>query len=336
MRFEKFLVYIGKNPKSAAIISNAPKNTKKDKKKGETNMKRMTAIMIVVCMLLCGCNTNITESRENADQETNEASVEYTKVYDAYIYGFSDSGSNIVHTIEYEFADKSESDKVKPAEKLDITVNEIKFSGAYKQKQYLSYNYFPVYKYEDNDHNEVSVDEDGKIVFCFFGESASLDKKITEAESIAIAKRFLETIVDVSQYSITVSEDTKGKTYEVAFTKHVGELETTDCAYVMVKYSGEIYSYSSFMLGKIRADVKTDDINITDVVSSVKYKLNSIYKEASDKYDKIEYEEPTIKLTLLKNGKRGLISSSEVKLIDIVGEYSTVVSEKINMVLFVD
>lgn len=146
----------------------------------------------------------------------------------------------------------------------------------------------------------------------------------------------MKDIIDVSKYQIDVSENTNGKYYTFTFTKYIDGLKTTDSATVSVFYNGEIYSYSSYMLGKISDDANVGDIDFEKVSTIINEKLDKIFEPVKSKYDKVEYNVSDTSYTELSDGTGALVCSAEVVCSNNVGEYTTSVSERISLVVILD
>ena len=253
--------------------------------------------------------------------------------------GFSDSVSIAGHKVEYEFPTYERYKEKSLNEKMTINISGRDVKGEFKETEYRGFNYYPIYEYEDENGNSFHVNPEGLLVGYSLNrkdrenEIISQDKTISQDDSIAIAKEFLSNIVDVTKYQISVKEKESLKMYEVSFTKYVGELKTTDSATVDVIYSGEISSYSSFMLGKV-SDVQTYNFDLESVKASITNRLDEIYAEAKTKYDRVVYEEPTFLLTNLKDGSVGLVCYLDVKCVSVIGEYEAYISDRVCMVVF--
>lgn len=259
------------------------------------------------------------------------------ELYQVFIYDYSDSLPSAKHEVEYVFADYEKYHDTVVDDSVELLINGICYSGKFQLSQYREYNYFPVHRYVDENGFMFEVNEAGVLTSCFWGNTSLQGAKKTEAECVAIARDFLASIVNVNNYDFDVVEDSERGLYTVNFIKTIHDIETTDTATVVVKNDGSLYSYSSFMLGKVIDElIPTDTIDLNKVKESINNKLSSVYRDAHNVYSRIEYSEPDVALTVLKDGKLGVVCTVNVACIEIAGEFETVVSERISFVVVID
>ncbi len=298
-------------------------------------MKRFAAILyfFVTIILLVGCNSNT----KNQNSKINELSTNHgNDIYQVLIYGFSDSVPSAKHEIEYEFADYEKYSNQNINQNVTVSIDGKTHSGSYQKTQYREYNYFPSNCYLDADGNNFAIDDTGILTSYFWGEPSSNGAVLTKDECLQIAKKFVGDIVDVNQYDIQITDNKGLERYEITFTKYVGELKSTDSASVIVKYDGSLYSYSSFMLGKVNTAEISNAIDTDKATASVETRLNEIYSEAKTKYSRVVYNEPVILLTSLKDGSTGLIYSVVVDCINSYEDVDEILSERINFVVVIE
>lgn len=254
--------------------------------------------------------------------------------YEVLVFGYSDSAGAADLEAEYLFADYEKYSSVQPQSQVTLQIRNKTYIGYYQNTQYRSYHYYPVYEYFDSENNVFTIDHTGKLVSFFWGKSTADGKKLSQADCLQIAMDFLKEIVDISSYEVEITEDSVSECYVAEFTKYAGNLKTADSATVTVQYNGDIYSYASFMLDKVPADTKVDDIEPAAVTASINKRLDKIYADAKTKYDRIEYSEPSVLLSITKDGNRCLVCYVDVRCINTAGQFEAVVSESINLVLF--
>ncbi len=300
----------------------------------------MKKILSIICMLaialilLNSCASDLPQASEsNGTSETSETKKEEAKNdYSVLVYDFSDSIEFAKHEVEYEFADHARYDGNAVNSEIDITINGKQHHGILRMTLYSGYNYYPVHRYLDSDGVTFEIDENNKLVSCFWGASDK-DDELPKDDCVTIAVDFMKDKIDLSKYTVSVTEDETNKRYKVEFKKYIGNFETTDSASVVVLYSGELYSYSSHMLGRVFADNAINDTNPDSVIASVYAKLNIIYSDAKTYCSEIKYEEPSLELTTLKDGKSAFICSVVVNCIQSYEEFDAVISERINFVV---
>lgn len=302
-------------------------------------MKKLFAILLIIGLMLTGCSS--TQSNGNASEESNESSDNGTEVdnnlYQALIFDYSDSIPSAKHEVEYVFADYEKFSNMVVNDNVEILINNISHSGKFQLSQYREFNYFPAHRYVDENGLTFEVDESGMLISCFWGNAYSNGVEITEEKCLTIARNFLASIVDVDDYEVSVIEDSEQGRYTVNFTKTIHGLKTTDSATIVVNNDGNLYSYSSFMLGRVTDElITTDNIDIDKVKESVNNKLNLIYEDAHDIYSRVEYSEPIVELTVLKNGKTGVICTVSVDFIKVAGEEEVISGERINFIVIID
>lgn len=301
--------------------------------------KIIFAMLLIIGLILTGCSSvqsNGTTSDESKESSDNKVEGD-NNLYQALIYDYSDSVPSAKHEVEYVFADYEKFSDIVVDDNVDILINNISHSGKFQSSQYREFNYFPVHCYVDEKGLMFEVDESGMLTSCFWGNASSSGVEITEEKCLTIARNFLASMVDADDYEVSVVEDSERGMYTVNFTKTIRGLKTTDSATIVVNNDGSLYSYSSFMLGRVTDElISTDIIDIDKVKESVNNKLNLIYEDARNVYSQIEYSEPIVELTILKNGKTGVICTVNVDCITVAGEEEVISSERINFIVIID
>ncbi len=251
--------------------------------------------------------------------------------YEAFVCGFSDSTSSAEAKIEYEFVDKESFPEKPEALTRQITINSETFSAEFKEISFMyAYDYYPMYFYEDTDENQFYFDDKGDLIQYFDKDYYHIETfpsipTITESEAIEKAKAFLGELVNISDYRISVSSE-QGRLFTVKFQYYIGEVETTEKAWVYVGFDGNVCGMSSSMLGRIsNLDIDITDLDFEKIESLVIEKLDKIYADAKKTYDRVKYDTSVQLLTILKDGKRGIVFPVDVDC-DFVysdGSYST-------------
>lgn len=268
------------------------------------------------------------EPSEKPDDEEVPFDLDYT----ALLVDYSDSVDGVSCTVEYEFAERDRYEQITPSEKIQITIQQNKIEGTYRRSRYSAYNYYPEYVYTDKHNNLFYVDPDGNLVSCFWGQTVSDKDPLTREQCVDIGKAFAAEIFDISSYQLRVTDDPQGKFYRMKFTKPINGYKTSEFAEICVQYTGELYSFSSSMLGKINIDSNAS-IDEEKLKSAVYERVDALYAPIKDNYDRVEYGEVTYMITVLKDGSCGVICEINVDFINIRGEYSLVTGAYLSFVV---
>ena len=196
-------------------------------------------------------------------------------------------------------------------------------TGSYVDSDYETYNTFATARYLDQNQKLFEVDDRGLLTT---GGTCS------QEECLEIAKAFLRPYAELSSYQVDVLFHEADGLYEIEFTKYIGSCKTTDRATVTVAASGELYSYSSTMLGRISTET-VNDFDMTKAEVSVSGKLYAIYGGVLERYDSVEYEILDTKLTLLEDGSAALIYTVDVSCINAVEDHEVVTSERVQLLI---
>lgn len=251
-----------------------------------------------------------------------------------FVYGFSDSLNLASHTIEYDFADYETYETNTISINKEIAVNDNVLLGEYLETEYRNFEYFPTYSYQ-GESGRFGVDETGKLAFYSTDIYTTSDYR-TKEECVQYAVDFLNSIYDISDYTIEVRDYSDLGLYDIYFTKYIDGVETTDSACVSINYDGSLHGYHSFMFGRVSKDIDISEINFEKTNELVIEKLDTVYEQAKKFYDEVKYGKPNVLLTTLKDGKTGLIYWLDVDCINNYGEMQRVLSERINMVVVID
>ena len=264
--------------------------------------------------------TKAPEQKKNLEQVFSE--IKGNPIYDVILY---DSSSGSAEEVKYEFADFEKYNDIQPSEEIVILINGKEYVGSYKQTDFVGYNYFPTYEYSSSNGIEFSIDESNKLTSCYFGRSDK-EGELSEEACKQIATDFMDDIIDLSQYRVSVTADNEQKYYTVEFNKYINDIKTTDSATVVVLYNGDIYRYYSHMLGRVLTENSLDNIDINDVKASVYERLEKRY--ANKKYDYIEHKTDTIMITKLKDESVGFVVFTAFTFFNKYGEYALATGDK--------
>lgn len=202
--------------------------------------------------------------------------------------------------------------------------------------EYREENYFPEYKYEDSAGSEYMFDNEELLTYYWNSNITKEGNSVSEKECVDIAEKFAQQIFNTSEYSRSVElEEWHGeKRYKVLYVKYIGGIETTDYAGIYINLNGEIIYYSAFMLNRIPLETDINSVDLDAATEAVKQRLDAMYENVKENYDRIEYSEPDFKLTVLKNGQKGLVTNVSVHCIEDLGAgFESRIGEELNIVV---
>lgn len=301
----------------------------------------------MVVLVLTGCSkiqdgtvtnyvpNNMADDRLNSDSKDTTPAGE---IYQTLICGFSDSVLVNDWEIEYEFADREKFSDQPEEEIVELSINGMNVIGKYYETSYRGDNFYPSYYYKTENGFEFAIDESGLLDLCFWGDSSVQDAKMTEAECVDIARNFLANIINVDDYRIEVEEDPLGdEMYCVEFVKFVNGFRTADMATVTVKKDGTLYSYSGFMLGRVkRESISINNVDIEKIKKSAIDRVSSKYQSIESLFSRIDYEILYTELTVLKDGKIGFYFAIDGRCIQTFDEGETAISERHLVLVIID
>lgn len=283
-----------------------------------------------------GANTsqpyNVSDEEGNDDGNTAD-------LYPVYIYDFSDSIPSVKHSVEYDFADHQRYDQQTVDDIVECLINGKGYVGRYEpsEYEYREFNYYPLRKYTTGDGIEFELDERGSLAYCYLGNTTPMKEHKAQEECVSIAEKFLSAIVDIDEYNVIVEDKKEQERYEIIFEKYINGMKTTDSAIVRVRYDGELYSFSSFMFGRVQADLDSlQSIDVDKVGKSVEAKLDREYADAKQEFSRVEYSKPIMLLTTLKDGMPGVVCVVDIDCANIVGEYEEILSERISVIVMIE
>ena len=293
-------------------------------------MKKFMVIILLAVILLVGCQEVESDVVTSSKQEESTDAICDDREYLVSVTGFSDSTNAFELRKEYELRDYETYESYTPKQQIIYELNGKQYVCEYEGTLYTGNDYFPTYSYSDENGDFFGFDVDGNLKYCFIGAPKTEYEKLSQESCEKIATDFANKIFETEPYEKTVKVEKDGKAFRVTYKKIIGGIETTDTAEVVVWENGEIYSYRSFMLGKVAVDKPAKEISLEKIHAAVYKKLDELCDGAKDKFSKIEYSEPLVFLTVLKNGDIGYIVAVDVIcIIENVGE----MSERIIMVV---
>lgn len=276
------------------------------------NTKIFVLILLVTVTLLSGCSKQ--------------------KGYSVKVCGFSDSIPEVKHSMEYkEWSNGAFFDK-KTEKNIDIAIEGNVVKAEYVDSEKKFYDYYNTHRYKDLNGNYLEVTDDGRLCSYFFGSHTNTDKIYTEAECIDIAREFLNDIVCSDDYIINTEFDANRNLYLISFTKNADGFLCADRADFAVEQNGNIYSFSSSMLGKIPKNTVTG-FDTKSLEAQVISKLDKEYSEAKKIYDLVSYDNINYTLTINEDNEFALVCSVDVYCKKNLGDYETVLSERIQLLI---
>ena len=282
-------------------------------------MKKLVCLISVIVMILlsaaCGENTK----------------------YKAMIFEISYSEVLSDDDIEFSLGKKSVSfGREDAAQTLSQNINGNTVEGVYKESKYGYGNYFVTDRYKTENSADSAwfeVDSDGMLAgYTHKRSEEKPGKECSEDECIEIARAFMKNIIDVSDYKMESKYDEAYDSYKIMFTKYVNDFETMDRAYVSVDKSGDVYLYTSNMLGKVPADVSTN-FDLKAVKCTIEAKLDVLYENTKKTHDKTEYIDSEEILSVLEDGTPVLLVWYEIEYSKFEGEYEICSSDKLGFVV---
>lgn len=311
-------------------------------------------ICTVFILLLCGCSctqTNVFQGKEEKsssletvhhpsdleetttllDMIPREPSDFPNEKYGALVCDYSDSIAGVIPEIEFDKWNGGGYQDPTASSEISRVWNGETVLGIYQDSMVQSTNDYTTHRYLDQNQRPFAVDsETGKVVSYFWGTSTQdYTVILDEDDCLKIAKDFMSGMVDISNYTIS-SEKGDGR-YTVNFRKFVHGIKTADCATVVVLEDGSLYSFSSFMLGKMTADnVIPFDMNETDL--AVAEKMNTLYAKAMETYDDVVFSVRSRVYTTV-NDFPAIQYYVDIDCVNIMGEFEEHIGGVIELVV---
>lgn len=251
------------------------------------------------------------------------------------ISSYSDSSIGIEHKIEYDKWASSSVKEFSGDENITLEIGGKTIIGKHNNSKIVRLNNFQTEKYKTENGDSFEVDHNNKLTAYYWSINKTDNEAsvtLTQEACLKIANDFLNNIVDVNDYIITVNYDEDSKIYDIHYRKYSGDIELADYARISVRDCGALFSFYSSMLGRIENNAE-HGFDMNEVEKAVIEKLDKIYLEAREKYDEISYRDLEYVLTLDESNNYIIVCTLNIDFINIVGEYKTVVSEKIQMVV---
>lgn len=303
------------------------------------HFKIIVSFLLTAVMFLGGCsmtgepmptNDHLADS-EGVPVPSDATSDPADSPYTVLTCDFSDSISGATLTREFET-------EIVNINKEDIPKSEtVKINGQQRNgtfsgvEQYWFCNYYE-FDYDNETLGDFRVDEDGNLTMCRWKISSDNELKLSQEECLQIANDFLADRIDLEQYQMKVKHQEKLCQYEFTFRKHIGEFETMDMAWVIVKENGELSYFDTLMLGRIPSDTKID-YDQEKATASVYAKLDALYAPVKDEYTSIEYELDPFQVTILENGETVLRCMVTIECQKPFGEYVIESGDRLELII---
>ncbi|MGM9681408.1 MAG: hypothetical protein ACI3XR_07880 [Eubacteriales bacterium] len=287
----------------------------------------------MISTLLTGCSNEPGSSVESDSSIESGSSVESDSPI--RMCGFSDSVPEAQHKLEFDEWSKGYFYDSDAEKQITVSVGDHTVEAKYVNSEVKFYEFFNTRRYKDADNNVFELAPDGTLSRYFYGGSNDASESgpaLTEAECIQAAYDFINSIVNVDDYTVKTEYLADRNMYHISFVKYVNGFKTADQADISIKETGQIYSFSSTMLGRIptNADVHFDLDKIREQIIS---KLDKEYAEAKKVYDSVSYEIPDYTLTMNEAGEYFLVYSVNVKCVTCYDEYETILAERILLLI---
>lgn len=287
--------------------------------------------MIVLCHLFSVCFSLL-----SACSSHHVCEPVIMKTYNVLECDYSDSVSGANHKVEYDYWTVGRHIDTNIEKERQIMLDKNVTQGVYQYSQHQMPNNYPTHIYKDAKGTRFATDPDGFPVFFFWGNRQTDTPSLgvhTEQQCLSVARDFLSNYADVDEYEITTKTDSDKGIYEFTFTKWLNSYRTTDSATIVVKNDGSLYSYSSFMLGRLptSADV---EFNPDVAKQSVYQKLDTIYSPVRANYSAVTYGTPNFEYTILENGDLAILCVVDIQCENSNGGgICTIQSEKVALII---
>ena len=260
----------------------------------------------------------------NADEQNSETFSTDELNYEALVVGSSLSASGVEYTVEKDIYNLDKKTDSSLPQTATLTLNGKTITGTYShsEKQFPNTFYRHVY-YGETKGRKFFLDDSGQLLRFIWGDiTVGLETEnyeaLTEEACMAIAKDFIlnnvSDKINLDEYTVDI-QDEGTHTYRFVFKKYINGFATMDEATVAVVKTGEVFSFSSTMFGRISAaDMpKLDQDKITQTIEK---KLDTIYQDVRGKYAAVKYEEPELSLILLDDGTPAIYCAVSVRFED--------------------
>lgn len=261
------------------------------------NKTKFACLLFAICLLFASCG-----EKEVPSQVAPEIT------YTASLLDYSDDASDLSLSREYDKWSSLPDFDIQSGDTMDISLNGNQVTGELWFTYTPNLGNYTVYCYLYNEHYDFAVDENGKLVtFRLPVTSTGLPAK-TEHECLQIAKNFLSTLVDPEDYDVTSVYYKEEGEYRFSFHKNIDQFKSADSAEIYVHESGQLFSFSSLMLGRIPTDTK-NVFDIDKVNEVINKKIDSIFDGVLSgpmNYSIVDYT-----FTILEDGSQAVVATIE-------------------------
>lgn len=249
---------------------------------------------------------------------------------------YSDSITGADHKIEYSYWTNNEYIDSGAEESIHAIIGQDAVNGIYLHSENQMPNNYSTHFYQDPQNIIFATDPQGTPVFYFWGQQETDVQTLdicTEQQCVTVAQEFISSYIDVEKYEVSAVQNTDRDSYDITFTKLLNGLPTTEYAVVTVNNDGTLYSYASFMLGRL-PDSTHHVFYLDSAIASVYGKLDSIYEPVKVSYTSISYGTPEFRYTVLDNGELAVYCVVDVTCENSTdGKNTVAISEKVALIL---
>ena len=301
------------------------------------NATRVIALAIllgtfVFCLTACSAQSSVAGTNPNAEINHN---------YEAFIVSCSDSIEGADHEIEMPIWQQGHYTDDTAKKVITKTINNETVQGEYLYTQKMLPNSFDRHFYRATSGSAIFffLDDAGTLQYCTWDRRNTDPERTatcTEEECLAIAKDFIRTDVlkdiNFDQYTVETSVDDDSGLYRFSFYKYIKGHKTTEEAHISVTKNGELYSFGSFMFGKISEEdfVEFDSEKVAQVIDK---KLDAVYKNVRNGSGTVTYDKKKMFYTLLEDGEPALYCVVTVKFTLPAGNGSMVREELLGLII---
>lgn len=287
--------------------------------------------MAMIISVLSGCKQEGGSPVEGHSSINENSSTEGD--YSIQICGFSDSLAEKKHNLEYyKWNGEVFYDNEAPKH-IEISFAGKTYEADYKDSRIRFFEYYKTHRYKTADCATFYISSFGTICNYFHGLSEKESESnvvLTEAECIQKACSILNNYVNTDDYTIQAKYNADDKRYDISFRKYVGGFMCADLADISIRETGDVYSFSSEMLGQIPVDADID-FDKDMIEKQVIAKLDNEYAEIKATCDSVQYNNIKYYLTKDENGKFALVCSLDVDCITHYEEFDELRSELIQL-----
>ncbi len=229
------------------------------------------------------------------------------------------------YTDYYVMADEEAYIDIEPPKTAAYNIADLELIGEYSGTNYPLFNYYPVATYvNENENYSFRLDDKGMLVNYLDSKKSIASDEISKSECEKLAKDFISEIVDISEYTISVSEkerlyfdkDKEVMGYTISFEKYVNDVLTADSATISIRCDGTIYNFDSIQLGRIDVNSDISKIDIPNTLKVIHQQMEFVYQNSYNYYHTIEYETIDSFIIKLKDGSLGMYYCVEVTAIN--------------------